>query len=71
MARRPRRADVSRARTAQARAEPPIRFVEDFEFVEIMQTTEFKAGRVLDDPPLALRLAALGSGKAVVVKRGE
>ncbi len=71
MARRPSRRQVARARVAQAEADPPIRFIADYDHVEINVTTAYKAGMVIDEPPAAVRQRALASGKAVAVRHGE
>lgn len=63
--RRPRRTDAARARAAQAKAEPPIRFVADYDHVEPNVTTAYKAGMVLAEPPAAVRARAIAAGKAV------
>ncbi len=63
--RRPRRADAAKARAAQAIAEPPIRFIADYDHVEPHVTIAYKAGMVLTDPPAAVRERAMAAGKAV------
>lgn len=47
----------------------PIRFVADYNHVEPMVTTAYKAGMVVDDPAPDLRKAALA--KKVAVEHGE
>lgn len=68
---RPSRRQVSRARAAQAKADPPIRFLADYDHVEINVTTAYKAGMVIDEPPAAVREKALAMGKAVAAPYGE
>lgn len=71
MARSPSRRQVARARAAQAKADPPIRFVADYDHVEINVTTAYKTGMTIDDPPAAVRQKALAAGKAVEVRDGK
>lgn len=71
MARRPRRNDAARARAAQAEADPPIRFIADYDHVDGHITTAYKAGMVIDEPRAAVRQKALALGKAVAAPYGE
>jgi hypothetical protein len=68
MARRPTKTLAKRARQAQAEADPPIRFVEDYRDVTIPVTIAYKAGKVLDEPRSDLRRRAHAMGKAVEVR---
>lgn len=65
MARRPNRAQVAAAKKAAARDSLPIRFTSDYNHVEPLKTTAYKAGMVLT-PPAEHRRAALAKGRAVV-----
>ena len=62
MARRPRRSHVTAARRGTA----PIRFIADYDHVEVTRTTTYKAGTVLIDVPMDVRRGALATGKAVL-----
>lgn len=71
MAKRPTKIAVRRARQAQADAEPPIRFLADFDHVTVPLTIAYKAGHEVDEPSPALRAAALASGRAIEFRRGK
>lgn len=71
MARRPSRSLASRARMAQAVAEPPIRFVAEHDDVSPERTIVYKPGTVIEAPSEKLRRESLARGTAVEVKRGE
>lgn len=62
MSRRPRRSHASRAKAATK----AVRFIADYDHVEIETTKVYRAGTVLIDLPEAHRRAALASGKAVL-----
>lgn len=63
MARRPRRSHAAAARKSST---APLRFVADYDHVETMTTTTYRAGMVLIDVPMAVRRGALATGKAVL-----
>lgn len=65
---RPSRNLVSRARKAQAKADPPIRFVADHDHVTPGLTIAYKAGHVVEEPAPELRAEALRLRRAVEVR---